>query len=152
MCAINVDWTHHTNTIVFAMKERASYTPEEKLEIIKAIFSKKVSIQTIAKEKGIAPTLISLWKKQAEEAMEARFQPQPKGRRKSAPAAAAPSEGDRTLKNDARKAKIKAAHLESSLREAKARCAKLEEQVATLAATFGCRLVKVRTPRKPRKA
>lgn len=146
-----VDWTHHTNTIVFIMKERASYTPEEKLKIIKAIFSKKVSIQTIAKEKGIAPTLISLWKKQAEDAMEARFQPQPKGRRKSAPVAV-PGEGDRAIKNDARKAKIKAAHLEASLRDMKARCAKLEEQVAAMAANFGCRLVKVRTPRKGGKA
>ena len=50
------------------MKERASYTPEEKLEIIKAIFSKKAKIQDVAKKKGIAPTLISLWKKQAEDA------------------------------------------------------------------------------------
>ncbi len=134
------------------MKERASYTPEEKLKIIKAVFSKKVSIQTVAKEKGIAPTLISLWKKQAEDAMEARFQPQPKGRRKSEPTAVAAGEGERALKNDARKAKIKAAHLEASLREAKARCAKLEEQVAAMAATFGCRLVKVRAPRKGQKA
>ena len=143
---------HHTKRHCFAMKERASYTPEEKLQIIKAIFAKKVSIQDIAREKGIAPTLISLWKKQAEDAMEARFQPQPKGRRKSVPAVAAPCEGERVLKNDARKAKIKAAHLEASLRETKARCAKLEEQVAALVATFGCRMVKLRNPRKGRDA
>ncbi len=129
------------------MKDRASYTPEEKLEIIKAIFSKKTKIQDVAKKKGIAPTLISLWKKQAEDAMVARFQPQPKGRRKSAPTVVV-GDNDKELKNDARKAKIKAAHLESSLRETKARCARLEEQLSALAGTLGYRLVKVRTPRK----
>lgn len=133
------------------MKERASYTPEEKLEIIKAIFSKKAKIQDVAKKKGIAPTLISLWKKQAEDAMEARFQPQPKGRRKSVPTVVA-GDNDKELKNDARKAKIKAAHLEASLRETKARCARLEEQLSALVATLGYRMVKVRTPRKGKKA
>lgn len=133
------------------MKERASYTPEEKLEIIKAIFSKKAKIQDVAKKKGIAPTLISLWKKQAEDAMVARFQPQPKGRRKSVPTVVA-GDNDKELKNDARKAKIKAAHLEASLRDTKARCARLEEQLSTLAATLGYRMVKVRNPRKGKKA
>ena len=132
------------------MKERASYTPEEKLEIIKAIFSKKAKIQDVAKKKGIAPTLISLWKKQAEDAMVSRFQPQPKGRRKSTPTVVA-CDNDKELKNDARKAKIKAAHLEASLRETKARCARLEEQLSAMAASFGYRMVKVRTPRKGKK-
>ena len=133
------------------MKERASYTPEEKLEIIKAIFSKKAKIQDVAKKKGIAPTLISLWKKQAEDAMVARFQPQPKGRRKSVPTEVV-GDNDKELKNDVRKAKIKAAHLEASLRETKARCARLEEQLSALVATLGYRMVKVRTPRKGKKA
>ena len=132
------------------MKERASYTPEEKLEIIKAIFSKKAKIQDVAKKKGIAPTLISLWKKQAEDAMVSRFQPQPKGRRKSTPTVVA-CDNDKELKNDARKAKIKAAHLEASLRETKARCARLEEQLSAMAASLGYRMVTVRTPRKGKK-
>ena len=130
------------------MKDRASYTPEDKLDIVLAVFSKKTTIQKVAKEKGIAPTLISLWKKQAEDAMMARFQPQPKGRRKSKPEEAPVTPESSSLKNDARKAKIKAAHLEASLQETKARCARLEEQVGALVTTLGCRMVKVRTPRK----
>ncbi|MBR5895708.1 MAG: transposase [Akkermansia sp.] len=130
------------------MKDRASYTPEDKLDIVLAVFSKKTTIQKVAKEKGIAPTLISLWKKQAEDAMMARFQPQPKGRRKSKPEGAPVTPESSSLKNDARKAKIKAAHLEASLKETKARCARLEEQVGALVTTLGCRMVKVRTPRK----
>lgn len=130
------------------MKDRASYTPEDKLDIVLAVFSKKTTIQKVAKEKGIAPTLISLWKKQAEDAMMARFQPQPKGRRKSKPEEAPVTPESSSLKNDARKAKIKAAHLEASLKETKARCARLEEQVGALVTTLGCRMVKVRTPRK----
>jgi len=133
------------------MKDRASYSPEEKMKIVKAVLSKKTSIQKIASEKNIAPTLISLWKKQAEDAMMARFQPQPKGRRKSTPAATQPDSSSRAIKNDARKAKIKAAHLEASLKESKARCAKLEEQIGTIVATLGCKMVKVRTPRKKSK-
>lgn len=135
------------------MKDRTSYTPEEKLQIIQAVLSKKTTIQKVAKERGIAATLISLWKKQAEDAMLARFQPQPKGRRKTvtaaAPAACADSRG---LKNDVRKAKIKAAHLEASVKEMKARCAKLEELLAGLTGAMGYKMVKVRTPRKSRKA
>lgn len=131
------------------MKDRTSYTPEEKLQIIQAVLSKKATIQKVSKEKGIAATLISLWKKQAEEAMLARFQPQPKGRRKSTPAAS--TAGTRSLKNDARKAKIKAAHLESSVKEMKARCAKLEEQIAAMAGSMGYKMVKVRATRKSRK-
>ncbi len=133
------------------MKDRTSYTPEEKLQIIQAVLSKKTTIQKVSKEKGIAATLISLWKKQAEEAMLARFQPQPKGRRKSTPAASSAA-GTRSLKNDARKAKIKAAHLESSVKEMKARCAKLEEQIAAMAGAMGYKMVKVRATRKSRKA
>lgn len=133
------------------MKTRASYSPEEKLQIIRSIFSRKTTIQKVSKEKGIAPTLISLWKKQAEDAMLARFQPQPKGRKKAAPAPAAPVSVEvRSLKNEARKAKIKAAHLESSAREVKARFVALENSIAEAAATMGFRLVKARRPRKPR--
>lgn len=133
------------------MKDRANYSPEEKLKIVQLVLSKKAKIQDIAKEKGIAPTLISLWKKQAQDAMESRFQPQPKGRRKVTPAAPVTAD-TRSLKNDARKAKIKAAHLEASVKEMKARCARLEEALSTLTAAMGYKMVKVRTPRKGRKA
>ena len=134
------------------MKNRASHTPEEKLQIVRAVLSKKTTIQKVAKEKNIAPTLISLWKKQAEDSMLARFQPQPKGRRKSTPVAAPVDSDTRGLKNEARKAKIKAAHLEASLKEMKARVAKAESIVRELAAQLGYKLVKVRTPRKADKA
>lgn len=121
------------------------------MQIIRSIFSRKTTIQKVSKEKGIAPTLISLWKKQAEEAMLARFQPQPKGRKKAAQAVADPAPtGVRSLKNEARKAKIKAAHLEMSVKDAKARFSALEAPVAELAATMGFKLVKARRPRKPR--
>lgn len=119
--------------------------------IIRSIFSRKTTIQKISKEKGIAPTLISLWKKQAEDAILARFQPQPKGRKKASPDAAAPvAVGVRSLKNEARKAKIKAAHLESSVKDVKERLSALEEPVSALASAMGFKLVKARTPRKPR--
>ncbi|MDO5470768.1 MAG: transposase [Akkermansia sp.] len=134
------------------MKNRASYTPEEKLQIVRAVLSKKTTIQKVAKEKQIAPTLISLWKKQAEDAMMARFQPQPKGRRKITPAVAPADADTRSLKNEARKAKIKAAHLEASVKEMKARCAKLEDLLSGLTATLGYKMVKARTSRKGRKA
>lgn len=134
------------------MKNRASYTPEEKLQIVRAVLSKKTTIQKVAKEKQIAPTLISLWKKQAEDAMMARFQPQPKGRRKITPAVAPADADTRSLKNEARKDKIKAAHLEASVKEMKARCAKLEDLLSGLTATLGYKMVKARTSRKGRKA
>lgn len=134
------------------MKNRASYTPEEKLQIVRAVLSKKTTIQKVAKEKQIAPTLISLWKKQAEDAMMARFQPQPKGRRKITPAVAPADADTRSLKNEARKAKIKAAHLEASVKEMKARCAKLEDLLSGLTSTLGYKMVKARTSRKSRKA
>jgi len=134
------------------MKNRTTYTPAEKLQIILDVLAHKTSIQKISKEKGIAPTLISLWKKQAEKAMLARFQPQPKGRRKSAVAAAPATADMRALKNDARRAKIKAAHLETSLKDAKARAAKVDEQVSELVAAMGFKMVKARRTRRSRKA
>ncbi len=135
---------------------RTSYSTEEKMEMILSILSKKSSIQKIAKEKGIAATLISLWKKQALEAMEARFRPQPKGRPKSTPEV--PAEANDAMKkarNEARSAKIKAAHLEISLRETREKLAAMEAQLQSLAAIVGCKVVKEvkpRGPRKPRKA
>lgn len=133
------------------MRKRTTYSPEEKLKIIRDVFSRKATIQKIAKEKNISPTLISLWKKQADEAMADRFRPQPKGRRKThAPKVVAQADV-RALKNEARKAKIKAAHLEASLKEVRSRAAGLEKQVAALVATMGFKLVKARR-RRNRKA
>lgn len=134
------------------MKNRASYTAQEKLAIVKKVLSRKHSIQDVAKEKGIAATLISLWKKQAEDAMAARFEPQPKGRRKTVKPAEESAADTKSLKNEARKAKIKAAHLDTSLKEAKKRVALLEQQLATLCQALGYRLVKARKSRKSRKA
>lgn len=130
------------------MKIRASYSPEEKLKIIRVVLSKKASIQKVAKEKGIAPTLISLWKKQAETAMMARFQPQPKGRKKVVPVVVTTPSDVRALRNEARKAKIRAAHLESSLKEARNRIAQMEGMLGTMAEKAGYKLVKARRPRQ----
>lgn len=134
------------------MKNRASYTAEEKLAIVKKVLSHKHSIQDIASEKKIAATLISLWKKQAEDAMYARFQPQPKGRRKMVKPMEVVDADTKSIKNDARKAKIKAAHLDASLKAAKKRVAVLEQQLGELCATLGYKMIKARTPRKGSKA
>ncbi len=131
---------------------RTSYTAEEKMQIILGILTKKTSIQKVAQEKGIAPTLISLWKKQALEAVESRFQPQPKGRKKGAAAPVAEGAALKAARNETRAAKIRASHLEKSLRETREKLAGIEAQLQTLASGFGCKLVKERKPRKARKA
>ncbi len=132
---------------------RTSYSVEEKMQIILAILSKKTSIQKVAQERGIAPTLISLWKKQALDAMQARFEPQPKGRKKLTPELAPSVEKDmKATRNAARSAKIRASHLENALRDARGKLATLENHLQTLAGSMGCKLVKERAPRKPRKA
>jgi transposase-like protein len=133
------------------MKNRANYTTEEKLAIVREVLSRKRSIQRIGEEKGIAPTLISLWKKQAEDAMSERFQPRPKGRRKIEKPEVETSPQLRSAKNEARKAKIKAAHLEASLKDAKARIAELEQQISSLVSTLGFKMVKKRKARKSAK-
>ncbi len=129
---------------------RTSYTMEEKKEMILSILSKETTIQQLAQEKGIAATLISLWKKQALEAMEARFRPQPKGRPKAAPTAA-PTAEMKATRNEARSAKIKAKHLENSLHDAREKLAAMEAQLQAMASIMGCTVEKVRKPRAPRK-
>lgn len=133
-------------------KPRTVYTPEDKLKIVKDVFSRKTTIQKTAKEKDIAPTLISLWKKQAEDAMLARFQPQPKGRKKSDATLVHTKENIREFKNDARKSKIKAAHLTTSLKETKARVAILEENLGGLAKALGYKLVRMQRKHRTPKA
>lgn len=127
---------------------RASYTPEEKAEIILAVMNRKTTIQKIAKEKGIAPTLVSLWKKQAEEAILERFVGTKPGRRK---AETSPEEvkGDlRKARIDARTSKTRATRLDVSLKNAKSRIAALEAGVRDLAAEMGFKLVKSTRPRR----
>ena len=98
-------------------KTRTNYTPEEKLQIILDVMTRKSSIQNLAKEKNIAPTLISLWKKQAEDAILERFKSRTRGRRPKAAEETGKTPEMRTLRNEARKARIKAAHLETSLKQ-----------------------------------
>ncbi len=131
---------------------RNSHSAEDKMQIVLDILSRKTSIQKVAHAKGIAPTLISLWKKQGLEAMLARFQPQPKGRKKKDAAEPVAGLGTRVARNEARTAKIRAAHLEKSLRETRAKLQELEGQLQSLAGTLGCKLVRERQPRKARKA
>ncbi len=118
------------------------------MQIVLDILTRKTTIQKVARAKGIAPTLISLWKKQGLDAMLARFQPQPKGRRKSLPEGSAAEGLTRAARSEARAAKIRAAHLENSLREARARLQEVEQQVQAMAAAMGCKLVRERKPRK----
>ncbi len=131
---------------------RNTHSAEDKMQIVLDILSRKTNIQKVARAKGIAPTLISLWKKQGLDAMLARFQPQPKGRKKSVPESGPTADCDtRAARNEARAAKIRASHLENSLRETRAKLQGVESQVQAMAESLGCKLVKARTPRQPRK-
>lgn len=129
-------------------RTRTPYSAEEKSEIILAVMNRKTTIQKIAKEKGIAPTLVSLWKKQAEDAIKDRFASTRPGRRK-VETTADDIKGDlRTARIDARTAKTRATRLETSLKNAKARVAALEAAVRELAGVMGCKLVKEKQPRR----
>ena len=131
-------------------KTHTTYTPEEKTNMIIAVLSRKTTIQKLSAEKGIAATLISLWKKQAEDAIAARFQPQPRGRRKSVEPV---EKADvRKLKGELRKAKTRATRGETALKKAKERIATLESGVTALASAMGCKLSRARKPRRSKKA
>ena len=120
-------------------KTRTSYTPEEKAEIILAVMNRKTTIQKIANQKGIAPTLVSLWKKQAEDAILERLVGTRPGRRK---AEVSPEEMKGELRGariDARTAKTRATRLENSLKAARERIAMLENAIAELASVAGCK-------------
>lgn len=119
----------------------ASYTPEEKKQIILDVLSRKTTIQKIAAKKNIAPTLISLWKKQAEDAVYARFQPQPRGRRKSvATAEVQPKASTTELRAELRKTRSKLTRTENALKAAQKRLAGLEGGVKSMAEVMGCKL------------
>lgn len=128
-------------------KTRTTYTPEEKAEIVLAVMSRKTTIQKVAKEKQIAATLVSLWKKQAEDAILERFTSSRPGRRK---AEVSPDDVKGELRSSriaARTAKTRATRLDASLKAAKARVSELEGAVRGLAAVMGCKLVKAKKPR-----
>lgn len=129
-------------------KTRTSYTPEEKTEIILAVMNRKTTIQKIAKEKGIAPTLVSLWRKQAEDAIMERFAGTRPGRRKMEVAPDDVKEELRKARIEARTSKTRATRLETSLKGVKARAAALEAGIRGLAAEMGCKLVKATRPRR----
>ncbi|MBR5888939.1 MAG: transposase [Akkermansia sp.] len=125
---------------------RTTYAPEEKAEIIMAVLTRKTTIQKVAKEKNVAPTLISLWKKQAEEAILERFVDSRPGRRKVEVSADDVKEELRAARIVARTAKTRATRLEAALKTAKARVAELEQGVRNMAATMGCKLAKAKRP------
>ncbi len=128
-------------------KIRASYTPEEKTQIILAVMNRKTTIQKVAAEKKIAATLVSLWKKQAEDAIMERFANSRPGRRKVELSSDEMKVEVRKTRIAARTSKTRATRLESSLKNAKARIAELEAAVRDMAAVMGCKLVKAKRSR-----
>lgn len=128
-------------------KTRATYTAEEKTEIILAVMSRKTTIQKIAKEKNIAATLVSLWKKQAEDAIVARFAGSRPGRHKVEVTPEEMKEELRAARTAARTAKTRATRLETAAKAAKARVAELESGIRALAGSMGCKLVKAKKTR-----
>lgn len=129
-------------------RKRASYTPEEKVEIILSVMSRKTTIQKIAKEKNVAPTLVSLWKKQAEDAILERFVGTRPGRRKIEVSPEDMKGNLRKARIEARTAKTRATRLESALKNAKERVAALESGVRAMAASMGCKLAKSERARR----
>lgn len=129
-------------------RTRTPYSAEEKTEIILAVLTRKTTIQKIAKEKNIAATLVSLWKKQAEDAILDRFASTRPGRRKVEVTPDDIKEELRKARIEARTAKTRATRLETALKNAKARVAALEGGVRDLAAVMGSKLVKAVRPRR----
>ena len=129
-------------------RTRTPYSAEEKAEIVMAVLTRKTTIQKVAQEKGGAPTLISLWKKQAEDAIFDRFANTRPGRRKVEPTAEDAREELREARIAARTAKTRATRLETALKNTKARAAALENGVRALAAEMGCKVVKAMRPRR----
>lgn len=129
-------------------RTRTPYSAEEKAEIILAVLTRKTTIQKIAKEKNIAATLVSLWKKQAEDAILDRFASTRPGRRKVEVTPDDIKEELRKARIEARTAKTRATRLETALKNAKTRVAALEGSVRDLAGAMGCKLVKAVRPRR----
>ncbi|MBQ6940982.1 MAG: transposase [Akkermansia sp.] len=129
-------------------RTRTPYSAEEKAQIVLAVLHHKTSIQKIAGEKNIAPTLVSLWKKQAEDAILDRFVSTRPGRRKVEATPDDIKDELRAARLEARTAKTRATRLETSLKASKARVAALEAGIRDLAAVMGCKLVKATRPRR----
>lgn len=129
-------------------RTRTPYSAEEKAQIVLAVLHHKTSIQKIAGEKNIAPTLVSLWKKQAEDAILDRFVSTRPGRRKVEATPDDIKDELRAARLEARTAKTRATRLEASLKASKARVAALEAGIRDLAAVMGCKLVKATRPRR----
>lgn len=129
-------------------RTRTPYSAEEKAQIVLAVLHHKTSIQKIAGEKNIAPTLVSLWKKQAEDAILDRFVSTRPGRRKVEATPDDIKDELRAARLEARTAKTRATRLETSLKASKARVAALEASIRDLAAVMGCKLVKATRPRR----
>ncbi len=134
-------------------KKHATYTAQEKTEIVLRILQKgrDNTIQKVAAEKNIVPTLISLWKKQAEEAILKRFENATPGRRKSVEPKAALKEDARATRVELRRAKTRATRAENKLKGVTERLAVLEQGVTAMSTAMGCKLVKKRAKRGSRK-
>lgn len=135
-------------------KKHATYTAKEKAEIVLRVMQKgrDNTIQKVAAEKNIVPTLISLWKKQAEEAILSRFENATPGRRKSTEPKAAAKEEARATRAELRRARTRATKAENKLRDVTERLTVLEQGVNAMSAAMGCKLVKKRAKRGSRKA
>lgn len=121
-------------------KPRTTYSPDQKLAIVQSVLSRKCSIQKAARENNIAPTMISLWKKQAEDAMRERFQNRPKGRRPDTEV----HEKIRRWKDEVRSAKAKVKALEASLREVQTRMEQMQNQLSDVVGSMSTQLGKLR--------
>lgn len=137
-----------TSPIIMA-KKHATYTAQEKADIVLRILQKGKgnTIQKVAADKNIVPTLISLWKKQAEEAILKRFENATPGRRKSTEPKVAVTADTKALRAELRKSKTRATKAENKLKDVSARLAALEQCVQTMGAAMGCKLVKKRNKR-----
>ena len=91
-------------------------------------------------------------KKQAEDAIFARFQPQPRGRRKATASKAEAKSSIQSSRMEARKAKTRAKRLEAKLKESRERVEVLETGLRKLVEELGFRMVKARRPRRAKKA
>lgn len=121
-------------------KPRTTYSADQKLSIILSVLTRRCSIQKAAREHNIAPTMISLWKKQAEDAMRERFQSRPKGRRPETVS----QEKIRQWKEEVRCANAKAKALEASLREVQGLMESIQNQLADVVGSMNNQLGKLR--------
>ncbi len=122
---------------------RTIHSVEEKMQIILDILSRKATLGKIAADTGISPTLISLWKRQALEAIHDRFVPRQRGRKKAPPVLSPEAERQlRAARDETRAAKLRAARLEGALSEALGKLEKTEGIMRSLVSVMGFRLLK----------